>query len=109
MGLKRTLNKILLTHLELAHELIKNPKEGLCVGGFAIFSKVRGSFAELFHGSLLERLQGLKSRVSVFQEVLHMLKSRGASISSSSLMIWEGYAHDGSKAVLSSGWHFLTS
>lgn len=72
--------KILLTHLKLGHELVKNPKKGLCVGGFAIFSKVRGSFAELFHSSLLERLQGLKSRVSVFQEVLHTLKSRDTNI-----------------------------
>lgn len=72
--------KILLTHLKLAHELIKNPKEGLSVGSFAIFSKVRGSFVEFFHGSLLQRFQGLKSRVSVFQEVLHMLKSRNTYI-----------------------------
>lgn len=44
---------MLLAHLKLAHKLRKDPKEGLGVGGFAVFSKVRGGFAEFFHSSLL--------------------------------------------------------
>lgn len=65
-----------LAHLKLVHELRKDAKEALCVGGFAIFSKVRSSFAEFFHSSLLQGLQRLDRWVTVFQEVLHTVESR---------------------------------
>lgn len=81
------LNKLIfLAHLKLAHELRKDAKEGLSVGGFAIFSKVGGSFAEFFHSSLLQGLQRLNCWMSVFQEVLHTLESRHTNVSSSLLL-----------------------
>lgn len=76
---------MLLAHLKLAHKLRKDPKEGLGVGGFAVFSKVRGGFAEFFHSSLLLWLQRLKCGMSVFQEVLRT-PSRGTNILSSLLL-----------------------
>lgn len=75
--------KASLAHIKLAHELRKDAKEGLCVGCFAIFSKVRGSFAEFLQSSLLQRLQRLNCRMSVFQEVLHTPGSRDTNASSS--------------------------
>lgn len=75
--------KASLAHIKLAHELRKDAKEGLCVGCFAIFSKVRGGFAEFLQRSLLQGLQRLNCRMSVFQEVLHIPGSRDTSASSS--------------------------
>lgn len=72
--------KILLPHLKLFHELSKDTKEGLSVGGFAVFPKVRGRFAELFHCSLLQRLQRLDCWVTVLQKVLHTHWSQGTQV-----------------------------
>lgn len=71
---------IFLAHLKLAHEVRKDTKEGLSVGGFAVFSKVRGSFAEFFHSSLLQGLQRLDCWMTVFQEVLQELESRDTKV-----------------------------
>lgn len=70
---------IFLPHLELVYKFSKDSKEGLGVRRFAVLSKIRGSFGEFLHGSLLEGLQGLDCWVAVFQEVLHTLKSRDTS------------------------------
>lgn len=73
--------------LKLVYEFGKDTKEGLGICGFAVFSKVGGSLAEFFHGSLLERLQRLDCRMTVFQEI----------------------THDNGKAVLRGRRHLLTS
>lgn len=63
-------------HLKLVYEFGKDTKEGLGICGFAVFSKVGGSLAEFFHGSLLERLQRLDCRMTVFQEILNTTELR---------------------------------
>lgn len=67
-------------HLKLIYEFGKDTKEGLGICGFAVFSKVGGSLAEFFHGSLLERLQRLDCRMTVFQEILNTTELRHKNV-----------------------------